>query len=33
MIDDFPILARPGKTLLFADDIVCHSHARDGAEA
>jgi hypothetical protein len=33
MIDDFPILARPGETLLFADDIECNAHARDGAEA
>nr|CAH0112335.1 unnamed protein product [Daphnia galeata] len=33
MIDEFPILARPGETLLFADDIECHVHARDGVEA
>jgi hypothetical protein len=33
MIDDFPILARPGETLLFGDDIECHVHARDGVEA
>jgi hypothetical protein len=33
MIDNFPILSRPGETLLFAHDIECHVHARDGVEA
>lgn len=33
MLDDFPILANPSQTFLFADDIELHTHAKDGQEA
>lgn len=33
MLDDFPVLSEPGETLLFADDIECHTHAENGREA